>query len=137
VTVRAPEGSEPEVIQQKVKKRVPWILRQQRQFESYLPKLPPRQYVSGETHRYLGRQYRLKVGEGEIEGVKLTRGFFFITLPDKSDTERVKALLLDWYRYQAERVFRERLDVCLTKLRFLQLDEPELEIRQMETRWGS
>lgn len=137
VTVRAPEGSEPEAIRQKVKKRVPWILRQQRQFETYLPKLPPRQYVSGETHRYLGRQYRLKISQGEAEGVKLTTGFFLITLPDKSDTERVKTLLLDWYRQQAERVFRERLDACLTKLRFLQLAKPELEIRQMETRWGS
>ncbi|MBI1877857.1 MAG: M48 family metallopeptidase [Chloroflexi bacterium] len=137
VTVRAPEGSELETIRQKVKKRVPWILRQQRQFESYLPKLPPRQYVSGETHRYLGRQYRLKVSEGDSEGVKLSRGYFFITAPDKNDTERVKTLLLDWYRQQAERVFKERLEACLTKLRFLQLDEPELEIRQMDTRWGS
>jgi len=137
VTVRAPEGSELETIQQKVKKRVPWILRQQRQFESYLPKLPPRQYVSGETHRYLGRQYRLKVSESETERVKLSRGYFFINLRDKNDTERVKTLLMEWYRQQAERVFRERLEACLTKLRFLQLDEPELEIRQMNTRWGS
>ena len=83
VTVRAPEGSELETIQQKVKKRVPWILRQQRQFESYLPKLPPRQYVSGETHRYLGRQYRLKVSNSEAERVKLSRGYFFIrVMPD-------------------------------------------------------
>jgi hypothetical protein len=137
VTVRAPEGSDLDTIQQKVKKRVPWILRQQRQFESYLPKLPPRQYVSGETHRYLGRQYRLKVSEGESEGVKLTRGYFFITVCDKTDTERVKTLLTDWYRQQAERVFRERLDACLAKVRFLQLDPPDIEIRQMNTRWGS
>lgn len=137
VTVRAPEGSELETIRQKVKKRVPWILRQQRQFESYLPKLPPRQYVGGETHRYLGRQYRLKISQGEAEAVKLSRGFFFITVRDKTDTERVKVLLTDWYRQQAERVFRERLAACLTKLRFLQLAEPELEIRQMTARWGS
>ena len=48
-----------------------------------------------------------------------------------------KEMLLDWYRQQAERVFRERLEACLTKLRFLQLAEPELEIRQMNIRWGS
>ncbi len=137
VTVRAPEGSDLEAIRQKVKKRVPWILRQQRQFESYLPKLPPRQYVSGETHRYLGRQYRLKVSEGDNEGVKLSRGYFFITMPDKNDTERVKTLLTDWYRRQAEQIFKDRLDLCLAKVRFLQLDTPELEIRQMTARWGS
>ncbi|MEW5956515.1 MAG: SprT family zinc-dependent metalloprotease [Chloroflexota bacterium] len=139
VTVRAPAGSDLDTIQQKVKKRVPWILRQQRRFESYLPKLPPRQYVSGETHRYLGRQYRLKVSESDTdsEAVRLSRGYFFITVRDKTDAGRVKTLLAGWYRRQAERVFRERLDACLTKLRFLQLAEPELEIRQMDARWGS
>lgn len=138
ITVQAPQGSDLETIQQKVKKRAPWILRQQRKFETYLPQLPPRRYVSGETHRYLGKQYRLKVIENSSgDGVKLSRGYFYINVPDKDDTERVKTLLIDWYRRQARRIFRERLDACLAKVRFLELDYPELTIRQMETRWGS
>ena len=74
VTVTAPEGSDRDAIQQKVCKRAPWILRQQRDFARYSPDYPPRQYISGETHRYLGRQYRLKVIESKLEMVKLSRG---------------------------------------------------------------
>ena len=138
VIVKAPEGTELTEVEVKVRKRAPWILRQQRQFERYLPKLPPRQYVSGETHRYLGRQYRLKVIENDTaEWVKLTRGYFYIDVTDKRDTRRVQTLLTEWYRRQARRVFRERLDVCFAKVRFLNLNYPELAIRQMQFRWGS
>ncbi len=138
ITVKAPEGTELAAVEAKVRKRAPWILRQQRQFEIYLPKLPPRQYVSGETHRYLGRQYRLKVIENDAaESVKLSRSYFYINVADKDNTERVKKLLTEWYRRQARRVFKERLDACLAKVRFLKLDYPELTIRQMQSRWGS
>ena len=138
VTVRAPEGANLAEIEAKVRKRAPWIFRQQRQFALYLPKLPPRQYVSGETHRYLGRQYRLKVIEnGPAETVKLTRGYFYIGVLDKGDPRRVERLLMAWYRCQARRIFQERLDLCLAKVRFLNLNYPELTIRQMQTRWGS
>jgi predicted metal-dependent hydrolase len=137
VTVQAPEDADLADIMARVRKKAPWILRQQRRFETYLPQLPPRQYVSGETHRYLGRQYRLKVMEDERDEVKLTRGYFYIKVPDKNDTEQVKALLTEWYRRRARRIFQERLEVCLAKVRFLELDYPDLTIRQMETRWGS
>ena len=89
-------------------------------------------------HRYLGRQYRLKVIENRAaESIKLTRGYFYIEIADKTDTEKVKESLNAWYRQQARRVFKERLDVCFAKVRFLNLDYPEVQIRQMETRWGS
>jgi len=138
VTVKAPLGASPADIEAKLFKRAPWILKQQRQFEVYLPQLPPRKYLSGETHRYLGRQYRLKVMETDgTEGVKLTRGYFYISVRDKTNTERVKVLLTEWYRLQARRVFKERLDICFAKVGFLKLDYPAYDIRLMEKRWGS
>jgi len=137
VWVKAPDGTALPDIEAKLKKRAPWILRQQRQFETYLPQMPAREYVSGETHRYLGRQYRLKVQQGDNEGVKLTRGYFYVTVNDKTDPERVQTLLNEWYRHQARRVFNERLALCFERMRFLKLDYPDMEIRRMESRWGS
>ena len=137
VTVKAPEEADVADIETRLRKRAPWILRQQRDFQRYLPHLPPRQYVSGETHRYLGRQYRLKVVEDGEEGVKLTRGRFFVHVRDKQDTGRVKALLDGWHRKQARRVFAERLEACYPRAERLGVPYPEIAIRVMKTRWGS
>src|SRR5689334_21121499 len=78
VTVTAPLEAALTAVEARLRQRAPWILRQQRELEQYLPTTPPRQYVSGETQRYLGRQYRLKVAEAEQEAVKLTRGYLHV-----------------------------------------------------------
>ena len=137
VTVKAPEGSELVRIEALVRKRASWILRQRRELERYLPHLPPRQYVSGETHRYLGRQYRLKVVEDVEEGIWLSRSFIYVHTHDRANTERVKLLLHDWYRAQAKRVFAERLAACYPKVEHLGVAYPDLLIRVMRSRWGS
>ena len=70
VQVKAPEETPLEKIQEKVRKRAPWILKQLSYFLSFHPKTPARKYVSGETHLYLGRQYLLKVTIAKKNEVK-------------------------------------------------------------------
>ncbi|MCB8978698.1 MAG: M48 family metallopeptidase [Ardenticatenaceae bacterium] len=138
VTVVAPQSATPAAIEAKVRQRAPWILRQQQELELYLPQTPPRQYVSGETHRYLGRQYRLKVSEDEARSVKLTRGFLTVMTPDKANVAQVQSQVEEWYRVQAKRVFPERLAAMLPRFaRFVLPAEPQLAIRKMQSRWGS
>ena len=57
VGVDAPLSAEIEKVYGKVKKRAAWILKQQRQFESYPAPLPKRRYASGETHRYFSNSH--------------------------------------------------------------------------------
>jgi len=61
VIVKAPTDTSLEEVNERVAKRAKWILNQKRRFEIFLPDVPPRKYVSGESHRFLGRQYRLKL----------------------------------------------------------------------------
>ena len=136
VTVRAPVGTSLKEIDRLVQKRAAWILRHQRKFESYPPPLPPRQYLSGEFHRYLGKRYRLKVTLAKTDSVKLTRGRFLITVR-KDDPARVKHLLTEWYRRQAHRVFAERLEANYPKIQPYDVSFPEIKIRLMKSRWGS
>ena len=61
VLVKAPVDTSLEKVKEKLRKKAPWIIRQQSFFLYFHPKTPARKYISGETHLYLGRQYRLKI----------------------------------------------------------------------------
>jgi len=138
VTVIAPHDTSLETVQEKVNKRAAWIIRQQRDFALYLPQAAPREYVSGETLYYLGRQYRLKVTQdASAEWSKLDGGYLYVRTSDKSDRDSVKKLVDGWYMRQAQRVFHERLREVLPRFSSLNLPEFELEIKTLQARWGS
>ncbi len=135
VIVLAPEHAVLEMVQARVLKRAGWILRRQREFASYPPPQPERRFVPGETHRYLGKQYRLSVTLDKPEGVKLARGFLNVTTPDSA---RVSVLLERWFRTRAEAVFAERVAVCLERVSgFGILHSGEFKLKRMAKRWGS
>lgn len=135
VVVRAPLGCDTDLIAQRVHKRAAWISRQIADFQRYTPRTPSRQYVSGETHLYLGRQYRLKVATSEAAAVRMSRGQLVVTLPGKPDAEHIKALLQRWYLDHARVIFGEVLDACLSH--FKEQPPPRLIVRAMQSRWGS
>ena len=135
VLVRAPLDCPEGLIAERVQKRAGWISRQLAEFERYRPRTPARQYISGESHLYLGRQYRLKLVPGEAASVKLTRGRLLVTLPGDPAPESVKALLHRWYLDRARAVFTEVLDASLRH--FKNVEQPRLIVRAMQSRWGS
>lgn len=137
VTVCAPQNTSVTEVEKRLKKKGSWIIKQQREFDGYLPQLTPRRFVSGETHLYLGKRYRLKVIEDADEEVKLSRGRFYLRVKDKNDTKRKKRLLSKWYRQRAQKVFAQRLEECFPKIRRYDVPYPELKILTMEKRWGS
>src|SRR5262245_65325000 len=61
VTVLAPADCSLAGVLARVQKRAAWITRQRAHFEQFHPLPHEKRYVSGETHLYLGRQYRLKI----------------------------------------------------------------------------
>lgn len=135
VLVRAPVGCPEALIAERVQKRAGWISRQLAEFERYRPRTPARQFINGESHLYLGRQYRLKLAQGNSASVKLTRGQLLVTLPGEPEAERVKALLHRWYLDRARAVFTEVLGASL--LHFKGVASPRLIVRAMQSRWGS
>lgn len=137
VQVRAPHGADAQAIERILRKRAAWILRQQRFFAQFLPRTPPRQYISGETHFYLGRQYRLRVREAETEEVKLLGGHLCVFLPSPQDTTRVRDLLQQWYRSHADARLLERFQMSLAVIAEWNVPAPRLQISPMRRRWGS
>jgi predicted metal-dependent hydrolase len=136
VLVRAPTDCDPAIIAAKVQHRAPWISKRLAEFQRFSPRTPPRQFVSGETHLYLGRQYRLKVSEGSVSSVKLTRGQLLVSTRSKTQPEQVKSILQCWYRERAREVFGEVLDVCFVPFAQRGHTRPRLAVKSMHTRWG-
>jgi hypothetical protein len=137
VIVKAPVQSDIAIIEKKVIKRARWILKQLNYFKQFNPKTPDRCYVNGETHLYLGRQYRLKLTLGPENSVKLSRGFFNITCRSEPTPDIAKKLLNQWYLEKAQLQFVESLDLCWQKFNGLGIGKPKLSIKRMQKRWGS
>lgn len=136
VIVRAPENTKLEDIEKKVYHRAKWILNQQRRFEIFLPDVPPRKYVSGESHRFLGRQYRLKVIKSNTEQIKLSRQFLEVYTPDINPAN-ARILVENWYREQSSQILQERLSACYAKFAHENIPYPKISIRRMQSSWGS
>lgn len=137
VVVKAPLGTDPAEVQKRVFKRVRWILKQQRYFRQFDPRTPMRQFVGGETHLYLGRQFRLAISAGNKDSVKLTRGYFTAEVRSDVSSEKVKNLLNGWYAEKAAVKFEESFSHCWPYFEKLGLPKPRLQIRRMQKRWGS
>lgn len=137
VKVVAPMGAPLKWILKSVRRKAPWILKKQQHFETFLPPVPPRQYISGETHRYLGRQYRLKVLENGPRSVKLLRGQIVVSTNGNSSNDTAKKLLEGWFRDRAKEVLAERVSTCLESLQKHEISQPIITYRRMKTRWGS
>src|SRR4051812_41003906 len=69
VEVLAPFDAREENVLERVKVKAPWILKQIDHFNTYKPSTPARRFVNGETHLYLGRQYRLKIVPDNVDVV--------------------------------------------------------------------
>lgn len=135
VLVRAPLGCPEGLILERLHKRAGWISRQLAEFASYRPRTPTRQYLSGETHLYLGRRYRLKVAPGSTAGVNISGGHLVVSLPGEIGPDQVKAQLDRWYLERAKVIFAEVLQACLP--RFQGVNRPHIRVRSMRSRWGS
>ena len=80
IQVSANEKVPLDVIYDFVKSKGAWIVKNVKTFEEVMPhKRSEREYVSGESFRYLGKQYRLRVEKTtDEEMVKYFRGFIYL-----------------------------------------------------------
>jgi len=134
VLIKAPVDTSLQIVKEKLRRKAPWIIRQQSFFLSFHPKTPPRKFIGGETHLYLGRQYRLKVLKRKVESVKLQGKFIEVTTIDKS---RTKQLLNEWYLQNAKIKFNAIAQPLIDKFRKHKVEPSSIVLREMQTRWGS
>lgn len=121
-----------------VKSKGSWILKNVKQFEDVLPhKQSEREYVSGESFKYLGKQYRLRVEQSAEEAVKYFRGFIYLQTQNPTNFSKKEKLMDAWYKEKAYKIFGESLNKMSALMNKYGVEKPELEIRVMKARWGS
>jgi predicted metal-dependent hydrolase len=136
IDLAAPADSEVEQILAKVAKNAAWIRRQQSDFAAMNGKRTPLRFTSGATHRYLGRQYRLKVKRDKTAGVKLV-GAYFVVITREGNEAEVEELLEAWMRERAQEQFRRRVEAWAAWCQREGLPAPRMSLRIMAKRWGS
>jgi predicted metal-dependent hydrolase len=134
----APIDADISIIKQKIVKRAKWITRQIEFFQQFHPKSPLRCYLSGESHLFLGKNYRLKVIENLQKQVQLSQHQLTVYThsPDRPDI--TQQIIEQWYFEQAKVILNERVTQCLTTFTPLKKFKPDsIIIRQLNNRWGS
>lgn len=134
VLVKAPTDTTELIVQSKVRKKAPWILKQKDFFLAFHPKAPKRRYVSGETHLYLGRQYRLQVIDSNKNEVQYKGRHFELLTDDRTKGEK---LMKQWYRERSKIKFAVFAEPWIEKFKIFDVAPSGIYLQEMPTRWGS
>jgi predicted metal-dependent hydrolase len=135
VRVAAPLVVSDEAVRLAVIEKLAWIKHQKAKFAKQ-SRQSRREMVSGESHYYLGRRYRLQVHEQDgptrVALRRLTRLDLFVR-PGMSSEKR-EAVLLSWYRHQLRGLIPPLLEKWQTAL---EVQVTDWGIKRMKTKWGS
>lgn len=94
-----------------------------------------KQFVSGESFSYLGRNYRLKVQQGNYQPIKLTHGRFAITLrAGVENPDLIQDSLLSWYKQHADIKLKEKAKRFVN---MMGVEYNSVSLKTYRSRWGS
>ena len=135
VRVAAPMRIDDDTVRAAVVSRLAWIRRKRAEFARQ-PRQSRREFVSGESHYFEGRRYRLDVVESTgPTGIRLRNNAWIeMRLRPATGRDAREAMLYRWYRAR----LRERIPAVIAEW------EPRIgvrvadwRIRRMKTRWGT
>lgn len=137
VEIEAPHDKEADQIRAAAQRRARWIFQHRNAAIAAQRMALPREYVSGETHFYLGRRHKLIVNENSAQPseVKLLRGKLVVTLP-VADRAAVRRRLNRWYEARADEYLRDKYSEISRRLHWIEASPP-LKFLRMRTQWGS
>ena len=97
IIVRAPHYLTADKIDKAVQSKRQWIKEKLNHTQKYPILSESKEFISGETLMYLGKNYQLLVIDEEIEGIDFDRRFKI----SKSDQPKANELFKKWYLRQA------------------------------------
>ena len=134
IHLTVPEAATDDYIERVIANKEEWIESQLKHFNENYKKPKEKEMVSGESFRYLGKSYRLKIVQSNKEYVRLYRGYIEIHVKNKNNTAKKQELLKKWYQEKAKKKFAELVH------EYEQIVKEEvnnIRVITMQTRWGN
>jgi predicted metal-dependent hydrolase len=135
VRVAAPLRVSNEAVRLAVIGKLGWIKRQQARFEQQ-PRQSAREVVSGESHYFAGKRYRLRVHAAEGSAKVLIRNNSTIELHVRpgANVESRRKVMMNWYRQHLKAVVPPLLEKWQKRLG---IEVSAFGIKRMKTKWGT
>ena len=138
IEVRTPIQCQAERVEQVLIKKANWLNKKIAYFESLHP-LPnkPKEFVSGESFYYFGKQYKLQVKESKgEESVNLSNGHLSVSVHDSQDRKKVKNLLARWFSEKAKLRLSRILFSVRAEFKGGKLPLPIVSVKTLKKSWG-
>lgn len=135
VRVAAPMRVSDDAVRLAVVGKLGWIRRQREKFAAQ-PRQSAREMVSGESHYYLGRRYRLRVVTGDgIPVIKLiNKSKLELRVRPGTTSEHRDRILHQWYRQEIKRL----IPPLIAKWeKVLGVTAADWGVKRMKTKWGT
>lgn len=135
VRVAAPLHLDDEAVRLAIVSRLSWI-RRQRQGFARQERQSAREMVTGESHYFEGRRYRLNVVEqkGNPQVRIASNSIMDLWVPPGSDCTARHGILERWYRRQLKSLIP---DLLARWEPIVGVDVADRRVKRMKTRWGS
>jgi len=136
IIVKAPINATLSEIEGFLTRKWKWLEKQLSELRNLKKGRSKKDYVSGESFYYLGRQYLMLVESAPVDTVKLERGKLRVyTKKSPRSSEHNKKLVTEWYDYHRDRIFKREYKTALKLFDYTTM--PQLGQRSMPKRWGS
>lgn len=136
VKISAPKHMDIESIRLFAISKLSWIRKQQKKFANQ-DRQPEREYVSGESHYFLGQRYLLNViyANKRKQGIEI-RNKKYIDLYVRENTSKNlrERVMTEWYRNELRKLI---LQLIAKWEPIIGVKVEEFGIKKMKTRWGS
>ncbi len=130
VVVRAPKSFSKKQLSEIVEEKKLWLYDK----INYTPKYPvvsTKEFVSGESILFLGKNYKLEVAKENIRSLRFDNKKFYLS---KSNRARANNIFKNWYKRKAKELLIPKIEYYSTTLG---VDYNNIMIREMKYRWAS
>mgnify|MGYP001079875497 CR=1 FL=1 len=136
IVLKCPLNASNQKIESFLKRKWFWLEKQLSFFKKYQRKIYKKEYISGESFLYLGRQYTLLVKRGKNEGIVYYKGKIILTTNHGVRNSKYNKKMVErWYKNRITIKFQESYHRVIKNFDY---DfTPELVVRKLNKRWGS